>query len=138
MNTRKGMSRVVRVMAVAYWAVALCVVAATAYEAYGRSATIYAEPVSPGWVNEDPFRIKVRDGRTVVITAFDHNQARAGAEAWAKAHPRPNAFFEVLSALGLGLGVSSVIFAVLWAIYRGLRWVALGFIDTPVKSETGS
>ena len=136
MNFRKGFGRIARVAAVAYWAVALTVVGVLGFDAYQRTGIGYADPPAPGWVDDTPFRIKVADGRTVVIEALNQDQAWLGAQVWAQKHPKPHTLVLVATDVGRGLGVAAILFAVLWAGYRAVRWVALGFLDRPTDSST--
>jgi hypothetical protein len=136
MNIRRGMARVARATAIAYWIAATAIAGAGGYTTYSsvaltNSYDAFASVVSthPGWRT---FDIKLPDGRTAVVDATDEATARAGALEWAGEHPRRSPLPAALLAAAQILGIAVAVYLVLWALFRTLRWIARGFMDAPV------
>lgn len=123
MNLREGMARLARGAAVAYWLLATAAVGTSTWGAYGYAVNDWPAPVVAA-TTPNPF------------DRFDNVQG----DPWRVVDERPSTAQSPPRAAGraalIGLLWAAGIYAALWAIFRALRWVGLGFLE-PKPTQDG-
>jgi hypothetical protein len=145
MNIRLGFARIARATAILY-AIGTIVVAGVCFnsgwenESYratlsGRHLTSsgfgdYAVSWDSAPREGDfDYSIKVPDGRLVPVFAKNDKEAAELIGAWLKRNPPAHPFRAGLKNAAGALVWMAVIFAAFWALFRGVRWIALGFLE---------
>lgn len=124
MNWRGGFRRVAIALAALYWLAALGIAWASSQDAVRAT---FATGYAGGDYAASRIDITVPDGRQVVAYAYDWPTANAIAQQWARDNPRQEPFAAGSGAFIDALGWAALWFLGLYALYRGLRWIALGF-----------
>lgn len=134
---RRGLGRLVRVAAVVYAVSTVIIVGWVAYDTYRYSGDPYSrysvrapDPTKPWERYWTPYTVSIA-GRSVGFLEPDEATLNADVAKWAAAHPPSEGYRTAGIAAAKTFGIAAALFAALWASYRGLRWIVLGFIDPP-------
>jgi hypothetical protein len=140
MNFRRGMARLARVTALAYWAVAILVAGGAAIEAYRAAAPNpfdqFARAPDPNKPWEAYWKAYTADigGRKIGFLAPNEAALDVEVKRWAAEHPPGKPIRDGATAALKALAAAAAIYAVLWVIFRAVRWIALGFMDRDVAT----
>jgi hypothetical protein len=140
MNVRLGMARVARATAVCYALAATLVVGLIANDGYGRTLpnpferTVRAPAEGKPWETYwTPYVVNI-GAHTVGFLEPDEKELQADVKRWAAAHPPYLGARDALVSGSWAALAALALYMLLWAAFRGLRWIARGFFDdrTPV------
>ena len=138
MNWREGFRRVARATAIVYWTLALLIIGLVVYNggmmttqrfSFGRNGVSY---LAVGYDKADAEArfekyLKLNPQTTAQVMTWGGKDPIATFLPWDE-YPEKFSFAEGSKALLPGLGIAFAIYAVGWVIFRGLRWIACGFV----------
>jgi hypothetical protein len=154
LNIRLGFARLGRVTAISYGLVSLLIVGSVGKDQWEERELE---------VHPQTFTVREPNGRVYLVPAQDEWEASSAVEDYIKSnvdlsdlfadipttagaqnpvrisvakYDHPRTIAEVAKSAGMAAMWCALVYTILWAVFRGVRWVALGFMDGKVAKPS--